>query len=1099
MTTLPKPLTVYKASAGSGKTFTLATEYIKLLVADPTNYRYTLAVTFTNKATAEMKSRILSQLYGIANALPDSESYMGLLKDHFALLGLDESEIRRRAAIALDDMVHHYSYFRVETIDSFFQSVLRNLSRELGLTANLNVGLNDDEVESQAVDTLIEEIHPDDKLLGWIMDFVQQKIQDDKNWNVIGQIKSFGMNIFKDFYKDHQDELHRIMNDPAFFRQYTAKLQAMKHKADATLKEYAQRYDEMAQNYALTDENYSHGHQNVPGYFERLGQGNYTDEKFPNSYVTSGISDPEKLLKKADVGTAAGQAIINNVAPLLREAEDYRRKQLVMINTVNLTLRNINELRLLGRIDDMVREVNAANNNYPLSGTQKLLQSLIDQQDSPFIYEKIGGQLRYIMIDEFQDTSTVQWENFKVLLDDCIAHQAGSLIVGDVKQSIYRWRNGDWRLLQSLKESPQIHVNPLKTNWRSMRNIVAFNNAFFSTAAQLVTVTETKRLNDAHAPENVLAEAKDINNVYGDVKQLVPEKRGNEGYVEVRLIPKKDYEAKMIAQVQDIVEQLLSKGVPQRSIAVLVRSNKNIQTLAEYFQQNEISVNGNLMKVNMVSDEAFRLNASLAVNTIILAMHVLTHPDDRLSKAALLKAYCKVNDLPGDDTTIYIQNDDIDAQLPEAFTAHREELLSMPIIDLAEALYERLGLCHLSGQSAYMCAFFDQLAAYMKDHVANIDDFLDEWASTLGAKSIHSDEVDGIRLLTIHKSKGLEFDNVIIPWCEWDIEKSDEVLWVSPREAPYNELPVVPVNLSAKALRQSIYRDDYESEHLKNIVDNLNVLYVAFTRAGRNLFIIGKDPVNYKKKASGNETKTMAPSQLINDVLDHLSLDGPIDDHASEADGRRFSYGTLSLSEEEKEKKTDNVFLQQVIGQQVSVRNYPLKAIFRQSNASADFILPADEAEEQERRNTYIETGNILHSLFATIRTLDDVDRAIDQMEFDGVLYDQPLTREELKSMISSRMQNPQIANWFAKDWRVLNECSILVGENPDGTIKELRPDRVICNDHETIVIDFKTGRQRQEHLAQVAAYVEQLRAMGYPNVHGFLWYIRPNIVEAVP
>lgn len=1151
----PKPLTVYKASAGSGKTFTLAVEYITLLIADPTNYRYTLAVTFTNKATQEMKSRILSQLYGIAHGLKDSQPYMAMIRRKFAPVDgenlrernfepsqtaggnfshgkstpsaersfapgnsthlrelkfqptfLDDREIRRRAGVALDLLVHNYNFFRVETIDSFFQSVLRNLARELGLTANLTVGLNDDEVEGEAVDSLIEDIQPGDKLLGWIMDFIGEKLQDDKNWNVIGQIKAFGMNIFKDYYKDHQQELHRIMSDPSFFKEYTGKLQQTKRAVDAALKAYAERYAQIALRASLTDDNYSRGHQNVPGYFERLEQGKWLDEKFPNSYVLKGLEDPEKLLKKADIGTAAGRVITEEVAPLLKEAEEYRRRQVLVVNTINLTLRNINELRLLGRIEEAVRDINAQNNNYPLSGTQNLLQSLIDDQDSPFIYEKIGGQLRYIMIDEFQDTSTVQWENFKVLLDDCIAHQAGSLIVGDVKQSIYRWRSGDWHLLQGLKENNTIGVKILETNWRSMRNIVSFNNNFFTIAAQLASVSQYEELKATGAPDAILREALEIKDAYSDVAQQVPEKRGHDGLVEIRLIPKKDYEDNMIRQVQDVVEQLLSQGIPQRKIAVLVRSNKNIQALAEYFQQNEISVNGEPRMVNMVSDEAFRLSASLAVTTIVTAMHVLTHPDDRLAKAALLKAYCKVNDKDATDTTLYLAHhqsttdaapamDILDVQLPEAFVTGRETLLATPLIDLAEQLYEIFGLAHLTGQSAYMCAFFDQLSTFMKDHVASIDDFLDEWDTTLSKKSIHSDDVDGIRLLTIHKSKGLEFDNVIIPWCDWPVEMTGEVLWVNPTKAPFNELPVVPVSLSAKVLKQSFYRDDYASEHLKNIVDNLNVLYVAFTRAGRNLFIIGKDPVNYKKKGVND---SFTPSQLINDVLDRIALDAPVDDSASEDAGRLFRYGTLSLSEAEKEKQTDNIFLRHVEGQKVTIRNYKLKAFFRQSNDSADFITPADEAEEQEQRRAYIETGNILHALFAAIRTTADIDRAIDQMEFDGVLYDKPMTRKELKQLISSRMQHSDVARWFAPGWQVMSECSILVGHNPDGTLRELRPDRVITNGQETLVIDFKTGRQREEHQAQVRGYMQQLEAMGYTGVRGYLWYIRTNTVVPV-
>lgn len=432
-----RPLTVFKASAGSGKTFTLAVEYIKLLVEDPTNYKYTLAVTFTNKATQEMKQRILSKLYGIAHALSDADDYYNKVKEDFP--ALSERVVRGRAEEAPTLLIHDYNRFRVETIDSFFQRVLRNLARELGLTANLQVMLNDQEVEEQAVDNIISNIdNGNDPLLSWIMDFVNERMADDKNWNVIFQIKSFGRNIFSDFYKDHQEALRRIMNDGDFFKKYTAQLKAIKAKAVSAMADYAARYAATADKYHISEDCYKYGKSNVPGYFARLGDGSFADGKvkMPNSYVLKGMDDPNAFVKKSDINTPEAQAIREFVAPLVLEAEEARKQAVVAINSVDLTLQNINQLRLLGRIEEEVKHINADNNDYPLSNTQKLLNDLIDQQDSPFIYEKIGGQLRYIMIDEFQDTSTVQWANFKVLLDDCIAHQNGSLIVGDVKQSI---------------------------------------------------------------------------------------------------------------------------------------------------------------------------------------------------------------------------------------------------------------------------------------------------------------------------------------------------------------------------------------------------------------------------------------------------------------------------------------------------------------------------------------------------------------------------------------------------------------------------------------------------------------------------------------
>lgn len=1096
MTETQAPLTVYKASAGSGKTFTLAVEYIKLLVREPQNYRYILAVTFTNKATEEMKTRILGQLYGIANALPDSEDYMEQMRAAFPRM-TDEA-IRRRADEAMQLIIHHYNHFRVETIDSFFQSILRHLARELGLTANLQIGLNDQETESQAVDHIIENIQLDsDPLLSWIMDFVTEKMSEEKNWNVIGRIKEFGRNIFKDFYKTHQRELRRIMGEPDFFKAYTSRLHALKATAVKTMAGLASEYQDIVNRHGLCDSNFYQGGRNAPGYFAKLAKGQFVDDKIPNSYVAKGILDHTELVRKADAGTPEAQIIVGLVGPLLARAEEERKRQSIVVNSVDLTLKNLNELRLLGRIEEEVSRINTENNNYPLSNTQKLLSDLIDHQDSPFIYERTGSHLRYIMIDEFQDTSTIQWANFKVLLDDCLAHNNGSLIVGDVKQSIYRWRNGDWRLLQQLspERDSRIRIRTLGTNYRSKRNIIRFNNAFFQAAAQATADEALAGLEQHGAATSLLQEAEDIRRAYADVAQQVSpghqQEPGNvAGSVTIRLLPKTDYEENMVLEVKRTLEHLLSSGIPSRRIAILVRKNKHIQLLANYFQQNPLSVRGEETMASMVSDEAFRLDASLAVCTVVRAMHLLGHPDDRLATAALVKTYRKIcnGEAEATDTHLFVGRDDLRALLPAELLDRWTELLTTPLIDLAEQLYRIFGLHRLTGQSAYMCAFFDQLSAFVQNRIAGIEEFVEEWESVISSKSIHCDDVDGIRLLTVHKSKGLEFDHVIIPYCDWEIEKSTDVLWVSPATAPYNDLPVVPVNLSAGRLQASIYAAEYQSEHLKNLTDNLNVLYVAFTRAERNLFVIGrKDDAQY-------------PSALIGQVIGG-GFGGMLPDHTVEedADGiTTFRLGTLCPSVERQKRETLNVFSQTEEGIAMHIRNYDVKASFRQSSGSQDFITPDDELQTQEQRREYIQTGNVLHSLFASIRNIDDVPRAIDRLEFDGVLYGQTMSREELHRIIDARLQSPQVAAWFAPHWQVLNECTILSIDPASGQVREQRPDRVIYDGRQLVVIDFKTGAERDAHHAQVRRYMQLLRDMGYPRVSGCLWYIRPNRVVPV-
>ncbi len=1085
MHTNTAPLTVYKASAGSGKTFTLAVEYIKLLVDDPMNYCYTLAVTFTNKATQEMKLRILSKLYGIANSLPDADDYYDNVKKSFP--NLTERVIRNRAGDALSLLVHDYSRFRVETIDSFFQRVLRNLARELGLTASLKVMLNDKEVESQAVDNIISNIeNGNDPLLTWIMDFVSERMEEDKNWNVVGNIKDFGLNIFTDFYKSHQKQLRLIMDDANFFKQYTSRLRALRAKALAEMADFAKRYDAIASTYGIDDSCYSRGHSNAPGYFEDLAKGKLVSDgktPMPNSYVQAGLDNPDKFVRKADIGKPQSVAIREHVKPLIEEAEEKREAAAVTVNSVTLTLQNINQLRLLGRIEEEVNRINADNNDYPLSNTQKLLNDLIDKQDSPFIYEKIGGQLRYIMIDEFQDTSTVQWDNFKVLLDDCISHQAGSLIVGDVKQSIYRWRNGDWQLLQGLNETnypDTVKVKSLDTNYRSQRNVVNFNNDFFNAAADSLTV-----------------DAPIIKEAYSDVTQKVPDSKPEAGMVVVKLLPSKDYDGLMISQVQQVIEMLLSKGIQYSDIAIIVRKNKHIRLIADYFLHNPVVVDGEPRMLKMVSDEAFRLDASQAVNTIVNAMRYLVNPGDGLTEAFLAKSFQGKELEPSDtchkkvqDGKPYSPAHAYMSMLPQDFVADRTELLSMPLIDLAERLYALFRLDRLGDQNAYVCAFFDHLSNYLKRHVAGITDFLEEWDENLCSKSIHSAEVNGIRLLTVHKSKGLEFDNVILPYCDWALETKDDTLWVEPSVEPYSDLPVVPVKLSAKKLKNSIYAADYDAEHIKNIVDNVNILYVAFTRASRNLFILGKGD------------KADFPSSLIASVMPNMPNAKP----EVEGDGI-ISYGFGSLAckplAAHGQPTGDghalaNIFEQREQGVSIEIEATKSKALFLQSNASDEFMTPDDELEERWKRDQYIDTGNIIHRLFSTIHDYTEVDAAIDQMEFEGVLYDRPMTREQLKKFIEEKLRDSRVNDWFSPRWKAFNECSMIYFDPEEQRIKEQRPDRVVYDGKKMVVIDFKTGGKMEKHKRQVRGYVYLLKDMGYNDVEGYLWYIRNNDIVKV-
>jgi len=1036
-----KSLIVYKASAGSGKTFTLAVEYIKHLVRNPQSYRQILAVTFTNKATEEMKMRILSQLYGISQGLPSSTQY---LKKVCEELDTTPEHVRLQASTALSLLLHNYSYFRVETIDTFFQGVLRNLARELDLTANLRVGLNDKQVEEMAVDQLIESLTTTDLVLQWLLKYIMENIGEDRSWNVIGQIKQFGTTIFRDYYKCSSQQLNELMGEPTFFEKYNAQLRQLSKDSNERMQEIAEAFFSIIESEGLGIDDFSYGKSGVAGIFLKLRDGQY-DESICTKRVADAVGQPEKWYKKSHPRRELLFALVEGqLDPLLRYALDERPRAWRQCQSSKLTLKHLHQLRLLGSIEQKVRELNIEQNRFLLSDTQKFLNDLIDDSDSPFIFEKIGTQLEHIMIDEFQDTSTIQWKNFKVLLDDTMGREGSeNLIVGDVKQSIYRWRSGDWRLLANIQShfthaDERIVIRPLSTNYRSARNIIKFNNVFFEEAAKIEQVS-----------------------AYDDVEQKIPDSQTVSGKVMIQLMPSADYEEKTLNNMLDRVKTLINDyQVPQNNIAILVRINSYIPLIANYFMEH-------LPEVSLVSDEAFRLDASKAVECIIQAMRHLVYPNDAIARAFLVQ-------MSG-------------GELPEALLTERNQLLRLPLFDLAERLLDVFRLHEIPGQSAYLCAFFDQISSFLNENPADIESFLREWDESMCGFTIQSEELSGIRLISIHKSKGLEFAHVIIPFCDWQLEKTmGNVIWCKPTEEPFNQLPLVPIDYSQKGMMGTIYEQAYISEHQQNTIDNLNLLYVAFTRASNSLYVIGKRNAKSSRSA------------LIEQVLPLLNLDGMIIEGKDDNEKSfLFSYGEDSDEKPQKNQSdhpNENIFLVKPIPVPVSIDVYRDHTEFKQSNNSLQFAQGDDDNQQQ---TSYIQLGSVLHQVFQQIRTANDIDKALLQMELEGIIYNKDVTRERIEDMLRKRLQDPRVADWFSGSWTLFNECTILSIDPDSQQVVERRPDRVMSKDGMMVVVDFKFGKEREEYHEQVREYMQLLQRMGHAHVSGYLWFVYSNkIVE---
>ncbi|WP_276805440.1 UvrD-helicase domain-containing protein [Prevotella pallens] len=1107
-------LTVYRASAGSGKTFTLAVEYISLLVKDPENYQHILAVTFTNKATQEMKMRILSQLYGIANSLQSSQQYFNKVKEK---TNMPDAVIRNNARAALTLLIHRYNNFRILTIDAFFQQVLRNLAHELGQTANLRVDLNNEEITEKAVDQMIESLEKGQPVLQWISTYINNSIEDDNGWNIIGKIKTFGTNIFKDFYKAHEANLKEQLSNADDFKVYETTLRKRRNdirktfnsKARSILNEIKNANLDIPSNYRSGLYKYLTDSAIAPLTNKPLKAGVLKANESPQNWTSSKCAKADKQ----QIQTLAAEVL----SPQLSELIAYNNDNWNEFQSIQLTLSHLSELRLLHAIADAVDNLTKDTNRFMLSNTQALLKELIADSDTPFIFERIGARLKHVMIDEFQDTSTIQWQNFQVLLANCMAQELSqNLIVGDIKQSVYRWRQGDWGILNNIEKSfahQKIRLETLDYNYRSEKRIIDFNNAFWE---QCVANTAKEVAQDD------AEKAKIVQKAYEDVAQKTHKTTEN-GFVKISLYPSKVMKDAVLEELIETIKELFNNGYGgknQSKIAILVRSKSNIQDIVNALLQSF----GN--EINIVSDEAFRLDASLSVNIIVSAMHLLTHPDDVLTRGKLVKLYNQeVLKKPLTDTDLLVsinESNNIDtknidkkerrklateqqmaklnSQLPPEYVANRELLLGLPIVDLVDKLFMLFGLDQLEGQSSYICTLYDTLNDFLKDHTADIDDFINEWENSLSSKTIQSDEIEGIRIMTIHKSKGLEFDNVIIPFCSWEMEKKG-TLWCETKNkpAPYNKLPLLPIDFSRDKLIGTVFEDDYKEEHFQNIVDNLNLLYVAFTRASKNLFVFGlrqgKTTLDNIAKGTPPGNRSYAIELALRQVSEQLqgsSLSFP-DDIGSEI---HFEYGTLVPETHEKEHAVaDNPFLIKPDKHIVSIATYPQAATFKQSNKSIEFVKGEDV--DPSDRTRYIKIGNVLHQLFSTIYTTADIPTRLNELEQQGIIYNDEITSAQLRTRIEDAITNPQVQEWFSKRWQLYNECTILEYNKDTNEMEEHRPDRVMTDGKEFVVVDFKFGKEREEYKKQVQQYMEILIRMGHKKVSGYLWYVvKNNVVE---
>lgn len=1080
-------LKIYKASAGSGKTYRLTMEFLKYIIEDPTCFERILAVTFTNKATAEMKSRIITTLYGIAKNLDDSQGDITVISNELG--GFDakfksRSYIVSQARVALSLMLHNYSNFHIETIDSFFQTVLRNLEKELGLGTHLNIEIDEAPILAETTASLLENITTNKDLFKWVQLFLSDKLDNEKSWNISDEIENFGKALFGETFKKRSKKLFEFLSgDAKKLYLYRRELQAYREKLIGEIRESAERFISFCEKNALDDSDFFQGGRGLPSYFRKNADGLLSEL---NSYCNSILERNQSLWNKKSPLINLLQENEEYILKILDETEEIRSRNAIEIITIDLISSNLFNVGLLNYMDLLMQKINEEKNQFILSDTQALLNAMIEDNDAPFIYEKIGTYLDHIMIDEFQDTSESQWHNFKPLINECASRQMSSLIVGDQKQSIYRFRNGKWQLLGELSDE-MAHISPkvvkMEDNWRSEQKIVDFNNLVFQHMPELYRQDEIN-----HPLLDSMIEA------YSDVRQNCRKgKKADRGYVKVQLLEdSKSYEEKMLCALAEEVKSMQQCGIKPEQMAILVVKNEYVPKIAKKFAEFKEEEGNEGFCFELISQDAYNLDTSEAIQCIISAMRyiVLLGGDIKerktkncdLALTQLLHAYGKIG--KREEAIIPPDLNNLTGEQKE-FIDSIEKLALLPLYEMVEEIYRIMRLERIANQESYFCFFLDKINEFLVKKSSDIRLFIKHWDEYLHSVSIPSGEASGIRVMTIHKSKGLEFHTLFIPFCDWKlgpkIGLNAPLLWESTDDLGerFNELPLAAIRMG-ESMKKSHFVDVYNRECVESFMDNLNVLYVALTRAEKNMIVLGKrkNPTNKK----GEEKKDALISHRLATVLEQHS-GGKWD-----MENSIFVDGEPVVDGDESSQKNDsqNPFKRVPHKYDFKCVNYQQKGKFRQSNKSNDFI-EENEDSEWEKRNEYISRGKLLHYLFSKISSVEEVDDVVERMEFEGLFENGEQKRSILESMHKA-MATEEAKKWFRPGLRLYNECSILFRDE-EGVLQTRRPDRVIREGNHMTVVDFKFGQKSPKHGKQVDEYVQLLEKMGY-QAEGYIWYL---------
>lgn len=1041
---------IYRSSAGSGKTRTLAKEYIKLALAGrDDSFRHILAVTFANKATQEMKGRIVEYLADFAAARPNN-----LVAEIQQELDLSAAQLQARSRAVLSLVLHRYSQFSISTIDAFFQRVIRSFTREAGLLGNFRLEVDNDLVLDEVIAALMDELGPEHpQLTEWVVQFSRNKLSEGSSWNITRDLTGFAKQIFNEDFKQverevlattsdtHQESLKILHAETSRF------LQFMKSKADQALR--------ILQEEGLSANDFSYKEAGTAyKYFSEFSAKRYmsTDTSRMRSYLAGSGAWAAKGIHHAHLKAVAESRLL----PLLREMAAYDTAHRKNYRTAEVILENYFAFGLLADVTRKLQHYKSENNIMLLSDAPQFLHGVINDSDTPFVYEKVGSWFHHYLIDEFQDTSRSQWVNFLPLLKEAADQNQPNLLVGDVKQSIYRWRGGDLQLLQREVgrqfAKHRVDIRTLDTNFRSAGRLVAFNNRFFAAASPLLSEVVEEAL---------------PHEVYADVAQQ-PFQWKDDGYVRIEFLEKDDrpWEDRVLDQLPLWLERLQDQKVALKDMAILVRKNEEGQRIANFLLRYQHSAQARPgYRYDVVSNESLRLDTAWSINVLIAAFQFLKNPDDKIARAHL------AFELAGDasrDLFAKAQQNQLAEFIPEAFILQARFLTKLSLFELTEELIRLFRLGEKPEELAYLQAFQDLVLEFSAREKTDLSSFLEWWEMYKDKKSIQvSGAINAVTILTVHRAKGLQFKFVFVPFCHWRMNHEQRpLLWVRSEESPFNKLGAVAVTYSSR-LEDTVFDNAYRAERTKIYLDNLNLLYVAFTRAEWGLLAFAPQPG--KSENLPNTSDVMA-QVLATEAELHTHFTNGV-----------FEWGQLKRLEE---KRESHEALAMELKKYASCDWREKMVIKRQGR---EFFDPAPS-----EKRIKINTGILLHQVLARISYQKEWQQKVAEYFFENPVEDE--TQQAVLERIEALMRHPAVSTWFDKHWDVRTEAPVLL---PGGG--QQRIDRVMIAKDRTVIVDYKSGEKKKEDVEQVRQYAGALSAMGYTNVQAYLLYLHGNeVVEVV-